>query len=267
MTFDKQWLLLWPEGAPLAQGKTPEDRPALMPYLLEGEGRPVVIVAPGGGYGGRADHEGEPIALWLNSLGISAFVLRYRVAPYKHPAPLLDASRAVRTVRARAAEFGVDRNRIGLLGFSAGGHLVSSAGTHWDEGRAEDEDRIERVSSRPDLIVLCYPVVTLRDPHTHAGSRLNLLGEAPSPELVDQLSSELQVRSDTPPAFLWHTADDAAVPVENSLQFAAALSKHQVPFDLHVYSSGAHGIGLAEGHPFASGWTTAAADWLKTRGF
>ncbi|MEK0312836.1 alpha/beta hydrolase [Cohnella sp. 56] len=266
MRNEQEWLL-WPEGAPHAAGDTPEDRPALFPYLLEGPDRPVVIVAPGGGYGMRADHEGEPIALWLNGLGISAFVLRYRVAPYKHPAPLLDAQRAVRTVRARAAEFGVDADRIGLLGFSAGGHLVSSAGTHWDAGSPDAEDPIERVSARPDLILLCYPVVTLRDPHTHAGSRLNLLGEAPAPDLVESLSGELQVNADTPPAFLWHTADDGAVPVENSLMFAAALSAHRVPFDLHVYSSGAHGIGLAEDHPYASGWPAAAAAWLKTQGF
>lgn len=262
----EEWLL-WPNGAPYAKGDTPEDRPAIIPYLLDGPDRPVVIVAPGGGYGMRADHEGEPVALWLNGLGISAFVLRYRVAPYKHPAPLLDAQRAVRTVRARAAEFGIDPNRIGLLGFSAGGHLVASAGTHGDGGREDAEDRIEQVSSRPDLIVLCYPVITLRDPHTHAGSRFNLLGEAPSRDLVDSLSNELQVSADTPPAFLWHTSDDAGVPVENSLLFAAALREKGILFDLHVYSSGVHGIGLAEGHPYASGWTSAAAAWLKAQGF
>lgn len=265
--FTPEERLLWLNGAPFAEGDTPEDRPALFPYLLEGSDRPVVIVAPGGGYGVRAAHEGEPIARWLNGLGISAFVLRYRVAPYKHPAPLTDALRAIRTVRARAAEFGIDAGRIGLLGFSAGGHLVASAGTQWEGPNPEAVDEIDRVSDRPDLIVLCYPVITLRDPHTHAGSRQNLLGETPGAALVDAMSAELRVTSETPPAFLWHTSDDAAVPVENSLLFAAALKEKGVLFDLHVYSSGTHGIGLAEDHPFASGWTSAAAAWLKTQGF
>ncbi|MDG0811996.1 alpha/beta hydrolase [Cohnella rhizosphaerae] len=259
--------LLWPDGAPYAEGDGPEDRPAIFPYLLEGTDRPVVIVAPGGGYGTRAAHEGEPIAKWLNGLGISAFVLRYRVAPYKHPAPLADALRAVRTVRARAAEFGIDPGRIGLLGFSAGGHLVATAGTQWEGPNPEAADEIDRASDRPDLIVLCYPVITFKDPHTHAGSRQNLLGETPDAALVDAMSAERRVTAETPPAFLWHTSDDAAVPVENSLLFAAALREKGVPFDLHVYSKGVHGIGLAEDHPYASGWTSAAAAWLKTQGF
>ncbi|GIO15081.1 beta-xylanase [Cohnella xylanilytica] len=259
--------LLWPEGAPFAAGTTDEDRPAITPYLLEGEGHPAVIVLPGGGYGMRAYHEGEPIALWLNSIGVSAFVLRYRVAPYRYPCALLDAQRAIRTVRHEAKRYGIDPRRVGILGFSAGGHAASSAATHYDAGRPDAEDEIERQSSRPDLAILCYPVITMRDPHTHEGSRANLLGPEPDPELVALMSNDEQVTSDTPPTFLWHTSDDGAVPVENSLQFAAALRKHGVPFDLHVYARGRHGLGLAEDDAHVRGWTDACASWLKYNGF
>ncbi|MCC3373926.1 alpha/beta hydrolase [Cohnella sp. REN36] len=264
--MNKEWLL-WEAGAPHAAGGTDEDRPALTPYLLDGEGRAAVIVAPGGGYGMRAEHEGAPIARWLNGLGISAFVLRYRVAPYRHPSPLLDIQRAIRTVRGRAGEWGIDPKRIGILGFSAGGHLVTTAATHYDAGRADAEDPIERVSCRPDLLIACYPVVTLQDPHTHAGSRSNLLGDEPDAALVELLSNETQVTADTPPTFLWHTSDDGGVPVENSLLFAAALSKHRVPFDLHVYAHGRHGLGLAEADEHVNGWPDTCASWLRTVGF
>jgi len=263
----KETLLLWPEGAPLAAGTTDEDMPAITPYLVEGQGNAAIVVAPGGGYANRANHEGDPIAEWLNSLGISAFVLRYRVQPYKHPAPLFDAQRAIRTVRHRAEEFGIDANRVGMLGFSAGGHLTSTAGTHYDAGQPEAIDPIERQSCRPDALVLCYPVITLKDPHTHSGSRKFLIGEDAEAELLQSLCNDEQVTADTPRTFLWHTADDGAVPVENSLQFAAALSKHKVPFELHVYESGRHGLGLAADHPYAQGWTSACADWLRNIGF
>ncbi|MBB6638219.1 alpha/beta hydrolase [Cohnella thailandensis] len=261
-------LLLWPEGAPLAQGTAPEDRPALFPYLLEGQERAAVIVCPGGGYGMRADHEGEPIARWLNTLGISAFVLRYRVAPYQYPSALLDAQRAIRTVRANAERFSVDPNRIGILGFSAGGHLTSAAATLFNEELNVAKDELDAaVSARPDLAILCYPVVTLQSPFTHEGSRSNLLGTNPDPERVVYLSSEERVTAETPPTFLWHTADDGAVPVENSLAFAAALSRHKVPFDLHVYQHGRHGLGLADDQEHTREWTAACASWLKLNGF
>ncbi|SFS56393.1 alpha/beta hydrolase [Paenibacillus sp. BC26] len=257
---------LWPEGAPLATGTTDEDRPALTPYLVEGS-ESVVIVCPGGGYGMRADHEGEPIALWLNGLGISAFVLRYRVAPYQYPSALYDVQRAIRYVRLHAEALGVNAGKIGILGFSAGGHLVSTAGTHYDAGNPEAEDPIERMSCRPDLAILCYPVITMQSPVTHEGSRLNLLGANPPAELVELLSNELQVTPDTPPTFLWHTSDDAAVPVENSLLFAMALRRAGVPFDLHVYEQGAHGMGLAEADPHVANWTTVCGLWLKRNGY
>ncbi|MCZ8523653.1 MULTISPECIES: alpha/beta hydrolase [Paenibacillus] len=260
-------IALWPEGTPGALGEEAEDRPVLVPYLAEGsEPKAAVIVCPGGGYGRRAEHEGEPVARWLNGLGISAFVVHYRVAPYKHPHPLSDAQRAIRIVRHRAAQWNVDPSRVGILGFSAGGHLASSAGTHYDAGNAESPDAVERQSCRPDLLVLCYPVITF-GPHTHEGSKLNLLGEDAPEALADLMSSERQVNAETPPTFLWHTADDGAVPVENALLFASALSRHGVPFELHVYESGRHGLGLAEEHPEAHTWTSLCGTWLKKRGF
>ncbi|PYI50655.1 alpha/beta hydrolase [Paenibacillus flagellatus] len=258
---------LWPEGAPLARGNGEEDRPRLVAYPVR-RTEPVgcVVVCPGGGYQKRAQHEGEPVARWLNSLGIAAFVLHYRVAPYRHPAPLEDCRRAIRWVRTHAAEYGIDPGRIGMLGFSAGGHAAAMAGVHFTEGDPEAEDPIERVSSRPDALVLCYPVISFTA-FQHVGSMDSLLGpDAPQP-LREELSGELAVHAGTPPTFLWHTADDEGVPVENSLLFASALSRHRIPFDLHVYESGRHGIGLAEAHPQAYTWTLECANWLRKRGF
>ncbi|WP_141503462.1 alpha/beta hydrolase [Paenibacillus luteus] len=259
--------LLWMHGAPYALGNADEDCPAITPYLVEGDNRPAVIVCPGGGYGTRAYHEGEPIAQWLNGLGISAFVLRYRVAPYQYPCALLDVQRAIRTVRFKAEQFRINSDQIGVLGFSAGGHLVSNAGTSYDKGNKEAEDVIEQVSCRPDLLVLCYPVITLQGPFAHEGSRDNLLGKGAELAQAEQLSSELNVTEDTPPTFIWHTSDDAAVPVENSLLFAAALSKHKVLFDLHVYAKGRHGLGLADDEEHTRSWTDACASWLAFQDF
>jgi len=261
-------LVLWPEGAPGAAGSGDEDIPAMESYLADGEGNAAVVICPGGGYGMRADHEGEPIARWLNTLGISAFVLRYRVAPYRYPCALQDAQRAIRTVRQRAAEFGVDSGRVGILGFSAGGHLASTAGVLFDRGSSEADDPVERQSSRPDLMILCYPVITMRDEFlSHGGSRDNLLGPEPDEALTDLLSSELQVGADTPPVFLWHTSEDGAVPVENSLIFATALRRHNIPFDLHVYAHGDHGLGLAGQDDHVKGWTHACGSWLRMNGY
>jgi len=258
---------LWPEGAPLSAGVSEEDRPALMPYLVR-DGAGAVVVCPGGGYAMRAEHEGEPIALWLNSLGISAFVLRYRVSPYRHPSPLHDVQRAIRTVRSRAREWGFDRGRIGVLGFSAGGHLAATAATLYDRGLGDAAgDAVDRESSRPDAAILCYPVITLAEPHVHEGSRSLLLGEAPDATLLERLSPEKQVTADTPPVFLWHTSDDDVVPVENSLLFAAALSRAGVPFDLHVYERGRHGLGLADEDAHVASWKAVCALWLRRQGF
>lgn len=260
---------LWTEQVPHALGNGVEDRPTITPYLApssqDGQPVPAVVVLPGGGYGHRAAHEGEPIALWLNSLGLHAFVLDYRVAPYKHPVPLLDAQRALRTVRARAEEWNIDVDRLGILGFSAGGHLASTAGTHYDLGDADAVDPIERESSRPDFMILCYPVITMGE-YTHQGSRENLLGQQPDPALVELLSNERQVTTDTPPTFIWHTSDDGAVPVENALLFASALSREKVPFELHSFMTGRHGLGLAEEHAEAKAWPELCARWLKRMG-
>ncbi|GAA3409815.1 alpha/beta hydrolase [Paenibacillus hodogayensis] len=257
---------LWPEEAPYQAGNTVEDRPRLVAFPVRGDTPSgCIIICPGGGYSNRAAHEGEPIAQWLNSIGVAAFVLHYRVAPYRHPAPLEDCRRAIRWVRSHAAEYNIDPGKIGILGFSAGGHAAAMAGIYHEPGRADANDPIERESSRPDAMILCYPVISFVQAY-HAGSRKNLLGEDPEQSLYEQLSGELAANAETPPAFLWHTADDAPVPVENSLNLALALSRHKVPFDLHVYESGRHGLGLSETHPEAYTWTLECANWLRKRG-
>lgn len=264
---NREWIKLWQKNAPGAQGSGEEDTPAILAYPVKGEGRGAVIVCPGGGYGMRAAHEGEPIARWLNSIGIHAFVLRYRVSPYQYPSALMDVQRAVRYVRHHAADYRLNENKIGVLGFSAGGHLTASIGTHYDEGNPQAADVIDRQSCRPDAIVLCYPVITMKLPFTHEGSRRNLLGDNPDQQLVELMSCEGQVTSDTPPTFLWHTSDDGAVPVENSILFASALRQAGVPFDLHVYEKGRHGLGMAEEDEHVASWTTVCGLWLKRNQF
>jgi acetyl esterase/lipase len=263
---------LWQAGAPGALGSEPADVPTVTVYRApkNSDGTPsaAIVVCPGGGYGGLAQHEGEPIARWLNTLGITGVVLKYRLGPrYHHPVMLNDARRAIRTVRARAGEWNVDPKRVGVLGFSAGGHLAATASTQFDAGDANAPDSIDRLSSRPDVSVLVYPVITLTDPHTHAGSRRNLLGENPPKEQVEAMSAEKRVTKDTPPTFIFHTADDQAVPVENALLYAAALRKNGVPFELHVYEHGRHGVGLAQDDPVLKSWPGRCADWLVTKRF
>jgi acetyl esterase/lipase len=249
-----------------------DDIPTLTQFL-PGAGDPpangaAVVICPGGGYGALADHEAGPVAKWLNSLGVTAFVLRYRLAPrYRHPVMLGDAQRALRTVRARATDFGIDPTRIGILGFSAGGHLAASAATHFDAGDPSAAAPIDRASSRPDLAILIYGVLTLRDPHTHAGTRTNLLGPDPDIALVSHLSTEEQVTPDTPPMFLVHSIDDVGVPVENSLHLALALSAARVPFAVQIYDRGGHGYGLATDDPVLSAWPRECAAWMRARGF
>ncbi len=263
---------LWPDGAPGALGKSTNDIPSLTVYRpdpAKANGA-AIVVCPGGGYGGLASHEGPDYALFLNQQGITAFVLQYRLGShgYRHPRMLEDAQRAIRTVRARAADWKVDPNRVGIMGSSAGGHLASTALTHFDAGHTSAADPIDRQSSRPSLGILCYPVITM-GPNTHQGSKNNLLGKEPSAELVDLLSNEKQVTKETPPCFIWHTWEDKAVKVENSLEFAAALQKNGVPFDLHVFQKGRHGIGLADKPPFENvhPWGRDLVFWLKEQGF
>jgi acetyl esterase/lipase len=262
--------LLWPGGAPGALGTADEDQPSITPHVVpagRGTGT-AVIVCPGGAYQRLSiDKEGEQVAAWLNSVGVTAFVLKYRLGPrYHHPIELGDAQRAIRTVRFKAAEYRLDPARIGILGFSAGGHLASTAGTHFDAGKPDAADPIDRLSSRPDFLVLCYAVISLHDPLAHVGSRVNLLGNSPDPALVDNLSNESQVTAQTPPTFLFHTANDRTVPVENSVNFFLALRKAGVPAEMHIYENGPHGMGLAPTDATLSSWTARLEAWLRGRG-
>jgi len=226
-----------------------------------------VIVCPGGGYGGHAiDYEGYEVAQWLNKHGVAGFVLRYRVAPYRHPAPLSDAQQAVRIVRSRAAEWGVDPAKIGMLGFSAGGHLTSTAGTHYVEGDPNAADPLLKVGTRPDFLILIYPVITFKEPYGHQGSCKNLLGENPDPALVQSLCNDEQVNDRTPPTFLVASWADTGVPPENSIQFFLALHKAGVPAEMHVYEKGPHGFGMGRGDKVLETWTVHCIDWMKGRG-
>jgi len=262
---------LWTGDAPGALGTEDKDRPTITPYLcVTNPTGAAVVICPGGGYGMLAGHEGNDYALWLNEQGVTAFVLKYRLGAhgYRHPVMLNDAARAVRLVRARANEWKIDPQRVIIMGSSAGGHLASTLLTHFDFGDSNATDAVERQSSRPDLGILCYAVITMGT-NTHQGSKQNLLGKEPNVEMVKLVSNELQVTSDTPPCFIWHTWEDKAVKVENSLQFAAALQRNGVPFDLHIYERGRHGIGLADKPPFANAhpWSKDLVFWLKGRGF
>jgi acetyl esterase/lipase len=262
--------LLWPQGAPGAVGAEERDKPWLTIYLPPADktNGAAVVVCPGGGYGALATgHEGKEPAEWLNRHGIAAFVLRYRLGPrYRHPAPMQDAQRAMRLVRSRAKEWNLDPKRIGIWGFSAGGHLASTIATHFDDGKSDAEDPIERAGCRPDFAILCYPVITLKPPFTHGGSRRNLLGDKADEALVASLCNDEQVTEKTPPTFLFHTNEDTAVPPENSILFYQALRKKKVPVELHIYEKGPHGVGLASGLGAVSAWPEQLAGWLKTRG-
>lgn len=263
--------LLWPAGAPGAKGDERQDKPTLIIYTPAKEQATgaAIVVCPGGGYGGLAmGHEGHDIAAWLNSLGVAAFICdyRHRGKGYGHPAPLQDAQRAIRTVRSRASEWGVDPAKIGILGFSAGGHLASTAATHFDDGDADAADPTERVGCRPDFAVLCYAVIAFGEPYTHYGSQRNLLGGDAGDELIRQFSNEKQVTADTPPTFLWHTYEDTGVPAENSIYFYLACRKHKVPAEMHLFEKGRHGVGLGKGITGTADWSNRCADWMKVRG-
>lgn len=264
---------LWTGDIPGALGTSSKDIPTLTPYFAppaKASGASMII-CPGGGYAALAPHEGFHYALWLNEQGITGFVLKYRLGSngYRYPAMMQDVQRAIRYVRADAEKWSLDPNRIGVMGSSAGGHLASTALTHFDAGDGNAADPIDRISSRPNLGILCYPVITMGT-DTHGGSKLNLLGDNPDPKLVELLSNEKQVTCETPPTFIFHTYEDTAVKIENSMEFAAALRRNGVPFAFHIYTKGRHGIGLGSAqwdpgnrHP----WTQECALWLKEQGF
>lgn len=268
---------LWPEGkTPYAKEKDAETgRPKLYLYPVKDESKRTgcaVVVCPGGGYGGLAiDHEGNQIARWYNERGISAYVLHYRLGSSGHhfPTQLADVQRAIRQVRAHAKEWNHDPERIGVMGFSAGGHLSSMAVTKFDEKAYEPSDDVDKVSARPDFGVLCYPVISTDPEIAHMGSRRNLLGpdKADDEAAAKHVSSELNVTDQTPPTFLFHTAEDSAVPVENSVRFYLALQKHNIPSEMHLYQKGPHGVGLFLGDPILGTWSGHLYDWLRTNGF
>ena len=259
---DKEFIKLW-DKAPLAHGESDKDIPAMQAFMPE-KGKAsgaAFVVCPGGGYGHLAPHEGQPVAEWFAKQGITAFVLRYRLGPaYAYPVQLKDAQRAIRYVRAHAKEWNLDEKRIGILGFSAGGHLASSAATHFTPGQKDASDPIERVSCRPDLQILIYPVITMGE-WTHKGSKRNLLGESPSEELVELMSNEKQVTKETPPAFIVHPIKDSAVPVRNSDEYVVALAENEIPFAYIREQLPDHGFGMKDF------WTTPAEGWLKLKGF
>jgi acetyl esterase/lipase len=262
--------LLWPDGVPGALGGEDLDKPAItfyQPAKPQATGT-VVVICPGGGYGALAmDHEGHQVARWFTSRGVAAAILKYRLGPrYHHPAPLQDVLRAIRLVRSRAAELGLKPDRVGVMGFSAGGHLASSAATLFDLVEAKAADGLEAFSSRPDFAILGYPVIVLGADVTHKGSQRNLLGDSPSAELIAGLSTDRQVKAKTPPTFLFHTSDDTGVPPQNSVAFYLALKNAGVPAELHIYEKGRHGVGLAPEDRELSTWPDRLLGWMRGRG-
>jgi acetyl esterase/lipase len=264
------WVPLWPAGAPGALGSGDADVPAVSVFLPSANPtKTVVVVAPGGGYVHLAlDHEGFQIGQWLSQHGVAAVVLRYRLGPkYHHPTELNDAQRAIRFARAHAAEWGVQGDHVGMWGFSAGGHLTATAGTHFDAGNPSATDPLDRPASRPDFLILAYPVISFDPAVMHAGSRNYLLGDSPDPSLVTLLSNELQVTPQTPPTFLFSTTDDATVPIANSVLFYSALVKNKVPVEMHIFRHGAHGAGLATANPDLRGWPDLLLHWMQENGW
>ncbi len=258
-------ITLWPLGAPGALGSTPKDVPTLTPYVPAKANGAAMLLIPGGSYSGIYEGQAEPFALWLNEQGLTVFILRYRLgsAGYRYPAQLQDAVEAMRQVRGEAAKWKLDAHRIGVMGFSAGGHLVSTLLTHPEDGEVAPASAASRVSARPDLAILCYPVISMTT-KPHETSRKNLIGDSPADDLIRKTSSELQVQPGLPPCFVWHTNEDKLVPVVHSLMFATALHQHSVPHELHLYQHGDHGTGLmGTNHP----WMQDLLFWLKGQKF
>jgi acetyl esterase/lipase len=266
---------LWEAQAPGAQGtaqteKADNDIPTLTIYPPppDKNNGAAFVICPGGGYGGLAAHEGKPVADWANLHGATGLVLRYRLGPkYHHPVMMNDVNRAIRMARAHAEEWKIDPSRIAVVGFSAGGHLASTAATHWDKGNPDASDPVDKASSRPDAAILVYPVISMSPPFTHGGSRNNLLGRDPDEKLVELMSNERQVTKETPPTYLVHSSDDKVVPIENSLEFATALSKNHVPFAARFFDHGGHGFGMGGNDPELKTWPESCFQWLDHRGF
>ena len=269
---DPQTIPLWDGGkTPGALGSAPEDIPTLTIYMPPNTTGPMaaIIIAPGGGYRALSINlEGRMPANYLNTLGIAAFVLKYRLGPkYHHPIEIGDMQRAIRIVRSRADEWHIDPARVGVMGFSAGGHLAATASTHFDAGNAAAPDPVDRAGSRPDFAVLGYPVITLTEAWTHQGSKTSLLGDQPDAALARSLSNETQVTANTPPTFIFQTNADTTVPAENSVYYFLALRKAGVPAELHVFKDGPHGVGLAMQDPALSEWPKVLVNWLRASAF
>lgn len=260
-------MLLWPDGAPGATGTTPKDKPSITVHLAPADkaNGAAVLICPGGGYGAlMMSYEGHDIAKWLNDQGVAGIVLKYRIAPYKHPAPMLDGQRAMRMIRLHAAEWKLDPQRIGVMGFSAGGHVASTLGTHYDTGKADAKDPIDQQSCRPNFQCLVYPVISMGS-KGHGGSRANLLGGSPSPELITLMSNETQITKDTPPAFLVHSTTDKVVSVDNSEMFYDAMKAKGIPAEFLKLTKGDHGLGCGKGAEWEE-WQTKFSAWMKAQG-
>ena len=264
---------LWPDGAPGAKGNEDKDQPFINVWAAAKDkaNGAAFVVCPGGGYGGlAADHEGVQVAKWFNGIGVSAFVLHYRLGSqgYHFPTQLIDVQRAIRHVRANAQQYGIDPNRIGIIGFSAGGHLTSMAATMFDEKPAGmTNEAIDQVSARPDVAAPTYPVISMIEDYGHKGSRKNLLGPNDNDELAKHVSTETRVTANTPPTFIFQTDEDTVVPAENAVAFYLACRKNKVPAELHIYHPGPHGVGLFLGDPVLGTWSTHLRDWLRNQGF
>ncbi|HEX7982194.1 MAG TPA: alpha/beta hydrolase [Duganella sp.] len=271
---------LWPEGVPGAKANigpekigdgynsnVSEPTLTMVGPAVDHPNGTAVIICPGGGYVRMATaREGDQYATWLSTLGVTSFVLKYRMQEYGHPAPLQDVLRAVRMLRSRAAEFNINPARIGVMGSSAGGHLAASAGTLFDNPAGRTGAAMDAVSARPDFLMLMYPVISMQEPAVHAGSRKALLGATPSPEAIQLMSLEKQVTAATPPTLLIHTQADQAVPVENSILFYQALTKAKVPAEMYLFEHGGHGMGMRDGLGASSLWPRRAEEWLRDRG-
>ncbi len=267
LLLSQDTMLLYPDTPPDALGHDAHDIPTLTAYWAENPVGSAVVICPGGGYWKLAmDHEGKQIAEWFQREGIHAFVLKYRLGQhgYRHPVMMHDGQRAIRMIRSMAPDHHINPDRVGIMGFSAGGHLAATVSTHFDEGDSTSEDPLQRYSCRPDFCILGYPVISMMPPLVHEGSRNNLLGQNSSFEMQYELSNEEQVKPETPPAFLVHTTGDQAVIPENSIMYYLALRRAGIPAELHIYQEGRHGLGMfPEDNPVFATWEDRLRDWLE----